>query len=335
MPPEVLALLARHRAEVGRILDTTSDEVLAAWIRAWGDIEADLIRDAFPDEPAERRARLTLARRRASQRILTLAANTNTTVTAAARTLIERSLWEQPELIAAQMPVAAAAQFARPPAAELDAMIHRTAEQITARHYALAADATAAMKRSLVLGTAAGDNPRDVAEQIIARARTGFDGGIARAQVIARTEMIDAHRAAAKASQDANADLLTGWRWWAQLGPRTCPSCVAQHGRLHDLDEPGPLDHHQGRCARLPVTKTWRDLGFPLDEPTRPPVKLGSEWFADQPEAVQRSILGDKRFDAWKAGDYPVTTWSQKRSARGWRDAYHARPAPTAPAARS
>src|SRR3546814_11471968 len=55
--------------------------------------------------------------------------------------------------------------------------------------------------------------------------------------------------------------------WVAQLDRRTCPSCWSQHGSKHALDEPGPLDHQQGRCARLPVTRSWRDLGFDIDDP--------------------------------------------------------------------
>ena len=205
-------------------------------------------------------------------------------------------------------------------------MVRRTTEQITARSYALSVEATDAMNRALVLGQAAGDNPRDAARRMIQQARDGFNGGIARAQVIARTEMIDAHRGAAEASQNANHEVLEGWVWWAQLGPRTCSSCIEQHGKLHDLDEPGPLDHHQGRCTRLPRTKTWAELGFHDIPETRPAVESGRDWFNRQPENVQREVLGPKRFEAWQAGDYPPEAWSVRRSTTGWRDSFHVGP---------
>lgn len=44
MTPETLAALARQRETVGRMLATISDDVLAAWVRAWYDIERELLR---------------------------------------------------------------------------------------------------------------------------------------------------------------------------------------------------------------------------------------------------------------------------------------------------
>ena len=325
MPPEVLAELARHRAEVSRMLDQISDEVLATWVRAWSDIEAELLRE-WPASRAGQRRRLEQARRMAAARIMEAVEATGVTLAASARAMIERGMWEQPELIAAQMPPQLHATLIRPPGVEVDLMVARVQQQITARTYELSAEATAAMRRALVLGVAKGENPRETARQMVAQARDAFNGGLNRAQVIARTEMIDAHRGAAEASQNANADVLAGWEWHAQLGPRTCPSCIAQHGRLHDLDEPGPLDHQQGRCARVPVTKTWAELGFPGIEEPRPRTQTGQEWFEQQPESVQRAILGPKRYEAWLEGDYPPEAWSVRKTTDGWRDSYHVGP---------
>ena len=322
MPPETVAALARQREIVGRMLATISDDVMAAWVRAWYDIERELARIDPNLSARERRRRLEQTRRLASDRILDAAATMNVTLTSNARVLIERGLWEQPELIATQLPPGATINLVRPPGAEVDLMVRRTTEQITARSYALAVEATDVMNRALVLGQSAGDNPRDAARRMIQQAGDAFNGGIARAQVIARTEMIDAHRGAAEASQNANTDVLAGWVWWAQLGPRTCASCIEQHGQLHPLDEPGPLDHHQGRCARVPRTKTWAELGFDVPE-TRPTVESGLDWFNRQPENVQREVLGPSRFNAWKAGEYPPDAWSVRRSVDGWRDSFH------------
>ena len=328
MPPEVLAELARHRAEVSRMLDQISDEVLATWVRAWSDIEAELLRE-WPDSRIMQRRRLEQARRMAAARIIEAVEATGVTLAARARAMIERGMWEQPELIAAQMPPQLHATLIRPPGVEVDLMVARVQQQITARTYELSAEATQAMNRALVLGVAKGENPRDTARRMVEQARGAFNGGLNRAQVIARTEMIDAHRDAAEASQNANADVLAGWEWHAQLGPRTCPSCIAQHGRLHDLDEPGPLDHQQGRCARVPVTKTWAELGFPGIEEPRPRTQTGQEWFEQQPESVQRSILGPKRYEAWLEGDYPPEAWSVRKTTDGWRDSFHVGPVAT------
>ena len=325
MTPETLAALARQREIVARMLDTISDDVLAAWMRAWLDIERELAHIKPTIGYRERRRRLEQAQRVAGDRILEAAATTNATLTSNARVMIERGLLEQHELITTQLPPGVRANLVRPPGEEVDLMVRRATEQITARSYWLSVESTDAMNRALVLGQSAGDNPRDVARRMVKQARDAFNGGITRAQVIARTEMADAHRGAAEASQNANADVLAGWVWWAQLGPRTCPSCVEQHGRLHRLDEPGPLDHHQGRCARVPRTKTWAELGYDVPE-TRPAIESGHDWFNRQPEHVQRYVLGPKRFKAWQAGDYPPDAWSVRRSTTGWRPSFHVGP---------
>ena len=144
-----------------------------------------------------------------------------------------------------------------------------------------------------------------------------FDGGLARALNISRTETIDAYRAGAKAHHEANSDVLAGWVWLANLSARTCPSCVAMHGTEHDLDEPGPLDHQQGRCSRMPLVKPELVPGAPT-----PTIESGAEWLERQPEGVQRSVLGPRRYEAWKAGGYPASRWAVRRESEAWRPSY-------------
>lgn len=120
-----------------------------------------------------------------------------------------------------------------------------------------------------------------------------------------------------------------------------CPSCISHHGELHPLDDPGPLDHHQGRCSRLPVTKTWGQLGYPdIDEPpTALDEDAGYQWFQNQSETMQKNILGPKRYDAWTGGRYPVDDWTIRKHhwsrdengnpVQDWRDSYHVGPVKT------
>lgn len=98
---------------------------------------------------------------------------------------------------------------------------------------------------------------------------------------------------------------------------------IAQHSTKHPANEPGPLDHHQGRCTAIPVTKTWRELGFDIDEPEGLRPQSGIDWFHSLDEEQQRRVLGPKRFEAWQDGRFPPELWSQRRSSEGWRDAYH------------
>jgi hypothetical protein len=119
--------------------------------------------------------------------------------------------------------------------------------------------------------------------------------------------------------------VLRGWRWHCALSARTCPSCLALSGSLHDTDEPGPQDHQNGRCTAIPVSKSWRDLGFDINEPpdTFPDAKT---WFSEQPREVKTQIMGPERLKRLESGDLGWSDLSQRRETPGWRPSYNVRP---------
>lgn len=305
-------ILRRQRAAIAKLIDEASDEVLLMWARTWTDLRAQI------EAEVERRGQarmLTYSADYAGARLVEVAQRSSAVLADAARRLIELSLVDAAALIGAQLP--ANWPLSRPVKPELDAIVQRATMQITSRMWVLSDEATEAMRRRLVQGVAAGRNPRDTARLMVADVQNDFDGGLARAQVIARTETIDAYRAGAKAHHEANSDVLAGWVWLANLSERTCPSCVAMHGTEHDIDEPGPLDHQQGRCSRMPLVKPELVSGAPT-----PKVESGTEWLERQPEGVQRSVLGPRRYEAWKAGDYPASRWAVRRESETWRPSY-------------
>ena len=206
--------------------------------------------------------------------------------------------------------------------AAMDAIVARTAQNITTGLTPLSDDAVAVMKRNLIRGIAVGDNPRRVARNMVRQAEKGFNRGLTRAMTIARTEILDAHRAATKAADDANKDLMVGWLWGASLDARTCPSCIAQHGRLHPVEEEGPIDHHQGRCDRIPKTKSWRELGFDIDEP-EDLLQDSREWFDGLTSDTQQRIMGRDRLELLNSGEIGWDDLSTRISTDGWRDAMH------------
>ena len=305
-------VLRRQRAAIARLIDEASDEALLMWARTWTDLRAQI------EAEVERRGQarmLTYSADYAGARLVEVAQRSSAVLADAARRLIELSLADAAALIGAQLP--ANWPLSRPAKPELDAIVQRATTQITSRMWVLSDEATEAMRRRLVQGVAAGRNPRDTARLIVRDVQDAFDGGLARAQVIARTETIDAYRAGAKAHHEANSDVLAGWVWLAKLSERTCPSCVAMHGTEHALDEPGPLDHPQGRCSRMPLVKPELVPGAPA-----PTIESGPEWLARQPEGVQRSVLGPRRFEAWQDGGYPVSRWAVRRESPDWRASY-------------
>jgi hypothetical protein len=153
-------------------------------------------------------------------------------------------------------------------------------------------------EQQLLEGIALGYNPRKIAS--IARRTLGQP--LNWTLRTSRTAQLWAYRESTRASYVANSDIVTGWIWHAELGPRTCASCIAQHGTFHPNTET-LNDHHNGRCAMVPQTVSWRALGIPIDD--APPVAVpgdGQRWFDAQPEAVQRQIMGGATHRAYKDG---------------------------------
>jgi hypothetical protein len=77
-------------------------------------------------------------------------------------------------------------------------------------------------------------------------------------------------------------------------------ACIAQHGTYHPTSEI-LNDHHNGRCAMVPVTVSWRDLG--LDIPDKAPMQTGQEWFDGLSDAEQAAMFDNNAmYKAFKAG---------------------------------
>lgn len=341
---QTLRLVARMRAAVSRITDDLTRALTAAWVLAWDDLAPlflaavnDLITvgdGGWPARGTVLRARRTLiALEQTAIELDRLAAQVRRDIPVAAGEAAWVALNGQEEIISSQLPygatLPAAVRHRRHFADAVDAIVRRTAEQVHVRAWRLEDAAIEAMKRELVRGVVTGDNPRTAAAAMVKRVEGQFNGGLSRAMVIARTEVLDAHRHAAQVGQEAHADVLDGWVWHAEVtGPsrtRTCPSCWAMHGTLHPLSEPGPLDHHQGRCSRMPKTKSWVDLGFDIDEP---PDELpdARAIFDSLPPKEQLQIMGSVRLQLLKDGEITWSDLSTRRSTRGWRDAYHVTP---------
>jgi SPP1 gp7 family putative phage head morphogenesis protein len=344
---DTLRLEQHLRDTLEAITDAQTRDLVRAWATAWDEVAPDLTATLLEMLVAgDRVTRAQLLRSERLRKVLTIIAAKLDGLTATSRTRIIGDLQQvidtaggaQASVIDSQLPPNAGElvdfdTWSRVDEKQITAIVTRSTQQITALHKPLSREAYNAVRRELIRGVAAGSNPRAVASRMVKRAEGRFNGGLNRALVISRTEILDAHRTAAQLGQTAHADVLAGWTWGAKLDSRTCPSCWGQHGSLHSLDDPGPLDHQQGRCARIPATKSWADLGFDIEEP--PSVLPDAEaQFAGLSVADQKAILGPARHDAWARGEFPMSDWSVKRTTDGWRDSY-APASPNAGRARS
>jgi SPP1 gp7 family putative phage head morphogenesis protein len=212
--------------------------------------------------------------------------------------------------------------FLRLPAGALEELVGVLGDGSPLRRLfdALPALVSERLEQGLLAGVAAGLGPREIARQV----REAESLGLNRALLIARTEVLRAHREATRATYQANADVVEGWVWTAELGPRTCPSCWALHGSFWPLDEP-LASHPACRCSMSPRTRSWAELGFHGIPETRPEIEAGSDVFARQPEETQRAVLGPAGYEAYRRGEVSLADFVARRGNPEWGDMHYAR----------
>lgn len=332
---ESLRLQAALESSLTKVTDQQVRDLTMAWVRAWDETAGDLD-DAIAQLLADHetggvvakalvtRNRLLLASLYTIGRSLDqLATSAGVRILGDVRGVVQAAADAQAPILGAQLP-ADYDLTGTVQAATIDAIVLRSAAQITSETYPLAADAYDVMRRELLRGVVVGANPRHTAQRIMDRAEMGFNGGLARALTIARTESLDAHRAGAGAGQQAHGDVLTGWVWGAHLSPAICPACLSMNGREFPLSTPGPHGHQNCRCARVPKTKTWAELGIAIPEPpsAAPTPEETRAWFDSLPETEQLKIMGRERLDLLRAGRIGWDDLAVVRSTPGWRDSY-------------
>jgi SPP1 gp7 family putative phage head morphogenesis protein len=330
---ETLRLLGQIRIRVSATVDATTDDLIRSWAYGWQLVvrdweaavtELQQIGDGkWPTRSQVVRAKRAQAALEATfEGLQALTDQAGVTITTGLNDVIDAARG-QVDVIASQLPktdqVRMTTDLLRADPRQIEAILVRTQEQITKDLAPVAGDAYDTLREHLVRGVAFGQNPRTVARRMVRGIQVGHAEALTRAMVIARTEMLDAHRAATAAHEQANTDVLQDWQWAATLDSRTCPSCWAQHGTRHPLEEPGPIDHQQGRCARLSITKSWKDLGFDIDEPESllPDAKTSFDALSRDD---QLKVMGPARLQLLDDGDVAWSDLSTRRANPGWRD---------------
>lgn len=215
------------------------------------------------------------------------------------------------------------AAWDRLPAPALDFLIGRSSDggPLGALLNELAPLAPEKVQDTLLYGVAAGKNPRVMAQEVQAAAQITRT----RALVIARTEIVTAHRESS-APVWRQTGVVQKWTWVSAKDRRTCAACWAMDGTEHDLDE-SMGSHPQCRCAKVPKTLSWEQLGFHGIPDTRPTLTTGPEAFEQLGEADQLAILGRARLDAYNAGDITLQDLVQHTHSPRWGDGIRVKPA--------
>lgn len=337
---ETLRVLEQMRKQLSSMTTAQAVALTRAWVDAWAVLQPEfnaavleLLASAkngrVPASVAARNIRLRDTIQQARAMLDELAATTNVQVTTDVGQAMLDALDQHEALVRSQLPpgqAGAGVSFTRVSPEAVAAMVERTTQSIHKFTRPLPADVERMMKQQLIRGITVGDNPRRTASRIVSQSKDRFAGGLFRALNIARTETLDAHRAATQVSEKTNTAILEEWEWHASLTGRTCPSCWARHGTRYPLDESGPNDHPSGRCARVTVTKTWEELGFKgIVEPPSLTPDAEATYRNLTPES-QIAIMGKGRAELLANGEISWADLSRKQENPGWRDSYNAVP---------
>lgn len=331
--PDLVRLVRASRDRTVALTDQQVVDLTRAWVESW-DTLAPEFEDALarlitadttiPASVLAQDQRLTQAITRARQALDELEDYTTTRVTVDVGDAVLDAVNTRYASLQAQLPPEApGALLGRLDDDALDAMVARTTQQITSTAVGLSASASAAVRAELVRGVTVGSNPRVVARRVLRRTEGGFNGGLARATRIARTEMLDAHRLADQQAATRNSNLIAARVWTATLDARTCGSCLAQHGSEWPVDAFGPEDHQQGRCVFVDKTKSWAELGFTgIEEPDMDLTAERDDWWANLTDQAQDATLGKTKADMLRNGDITWADLTKKIYNPDWRSSH-------------
>lgn len=107
-----------------------------------------------------------------------------------------------------------------------------------------------------------------------------------------------------------NADVVSGWMWSAARGGNVCMACLAQDGKIFPLSAT-LNDHHLGRCAPVPVTKAWGELGFSGGSEVLDGYETGIQRFGAMTDGEQIDMMGRAAWQAWKDGRFQLEQFAQ------------------------
>jgi hypothetical protein len=164
-------------------------------------------------------------------------------------------------------------------------------------------DAAKGMLDALISGVAQGQGADKVSRMMAEGTGLGLD----RSLLIARTEINRSYRAGTTEQYRASG-VVSGFRRLVSRD-ESCAACLILDGEFLESEEELD-DHPNGRCVAVPI----------LSGEAAPEWQLGKDWLSEQPEARQREILGNTRFDMWKSGT-PLESFAGKSHSNEWGDA--------------
>jgi SPP1 gp7 family putative phage head morphogenesis protein len=184
------------------------------------------------------------------------------------------------------------------------------------------------LRDAIRLGVVQGDTVDQIVRRVRGTKALRYTDGIMNigrrgAEAMVRTAVAHTTTAARDELYKANSDLIASEQWVSTLDTRTCPQCMGLDGQKFELGKGTQTPAHIGcRCVRVPVTKSWKELGFDIDD--LPPATRASvngqvsatetygSWLKKQPSGVQDEALGTTRAALFRKGGLPVDRFTNR-----------------------
>jgi SPP1 gp7 family putative phage head morphogenesis protein len=175
-------------------------------------------------------------------------------------------------------------------------------------------DIRGAIRLGMVEGETADQMTRRLRGTRAARFRDGIlEASRRHTEAMVRTIVNHTSNQAVQKTFAANGDLVKGWQFLATLDSRTTIICASLSGTEWPIGQgPVPPRHVNCRSFQLPVLKTWKELGFDMEElpsstraskdgPVSADISFDA-WLRGQDAGMQKDILGVTRQKLFSEG---------------------------------
>ncbi|WP_420013931.1 minor capsid protein [Tateyamaria sp.] len=182
----------------------------------------------------------------------------------------------------------------------------------------LSASAFRKVRDTIRGGFVEGRTTGQIVRDLRGRAALGYKDGIlakSRRDVesVVRTAVNHTANTAREYVYEANTDLVKGVRWNATLDGKTTLVCAGRDGKVYEAGKgPRPPAHFNCRSSTSPVLKSWKELGFGIDElPAGTRASMNGQVPADQDydgflrkqgKEFQDGVLGKRKAELFRGG---------------------------------
>lgn len=192
----------------------------------------------------------------------------------------------------------------------------------------LEADAAARVRDQIRIGLVEGEDIDSIVRRIRGTRSLGYRDGVLEisrrnAAAVVRTAVNHTVSVAREAVYEDNADIIKGVEWSSTLDTRTCPECMGLDGKVFPVKSGRrPPAHFACRCSTVPVTKSWKELGFDIDEVRGTRASMNGQvpdtldygqWLRKQSRETVEDALGPTRADLFIKGKLDITKFTDIR----------------------